>query len=148
MDLYELIASSFWPLVALILGIFYKKTIDQRKTVTLNLLPGVEVRLGEKEAHGDIGELIEELYNVYNRALKKEHQVFFVKLLKYDRDVTVGAVIPKFDRNNKEHIGMLRALRGLGMIKPETGGSWSADKIIVITKFGRKFAKFLKETKD
>ena len=143
MNLYELISTTLWPLVALTLGIFYKNSIENRKTVTITLLPGVEIKLGEKDAQGDVGELIHELNNIYNRLLKKSHKEFFLELLKSDKEKKVIEVIPNFDHDNKEHIGKLRALRGLGMINPVGGGKWEADKYITKNGFGEKFSKFL-----
>lgn len=148
MNLYELISNALWPLVVLFLGVFYKKMIDERKTVTLKFLPGVEITLGEKEANGELGDLIHELYNTFDKALKEDHQAFFIKLLKTDQNVSVNVAIPGFDRENKDQLGMLRALRGIGLIRPIGEGKWEADKIIEITNFGRKYKSFWIDKKN
>ncbi len=147
MNFYGFIAASFWPFVVLFLGIYYKKTIDSRKQVSIKMLPGVEISLGEKEAKGNLGQLFSELYCVYNRLLNTRHKKFFINLLHRADPSTVQEMIPDFDRNNRQHIGMLRGLRGLGMIEPEQGGTWKKETVILVTDFGRKFGTFLEQDK-
>ncbi|MCI5211345.1 MAG: hypothetical protein D3910_21750 [Candidatus Electrothrix sp. ATG2] len=85
--------------------------------------------------------------------LKPNHIIFFCNLFKYKGEPIVIDAIPSFNcesnewcqsKEGKEVIGMLRALRGLGLIQPREGGKWENKKHIEITKFGTEFKGYIK----
>ncbi|CAA6807401.1 MAG: Unknown protein [uncultured Thiotrichaceae bacterium] len=143
MNLYEFLSSAFWPIVVLVLGLIYKKSIDQRKTVEVEFLQTATLRLGEKQAEGDVGALIKELNKVFDSRLKRKHKDFLIKLVESGGEPTVEEAIPEFDRTNPNQLGMLRALRGLGIIHPAGYGKWESNKAIIVDGLGRELYKQL-----
>jgi len=127
------------------IALIFRKTIQSAKKVKISLT-GIEF-----EASGDEFALLFE--KTYSYLLKKSHIEFFCKLFKYKNMPTVIEVLPGFNRDSeewvnsdegKQAIGMLRALRGLGLIEPAGGGKWKSDTQIVITEFGKEFKSHIK----
>ena len=71
------------------------------------------------------------------------HKKYFQEILNSETKLHVEELISNFDRDNKDHIGALRALRGLGLIEPQGGGGWSNKSIIEVTAFGKVFVEYL-----
>ena len=103
------------------------------------------------EASGD--EFAQLFEKTYSSVLKKSHMKFFREIGRTSSPPIISEVLPGFDRDSKEWlesdqgtktIGMLRALRGLGLIEPQGGGRWELDSKIIITELGKEFKSHIK----
>ena len=130
----------------IVMALIFKKPITNAKRVKISLT-GIEF-----EASGD--EFAQLFEKTYSNVLKKEHIEFFCNLFSFQHTPIVKEVLPDFDRasddwkksdKGKQTIGMLRALRGLGLIKPNGGGKWKSDTQIVITEFGKEFKNHIND---
>lgn len=127
------------------ISLIFRKAINKAKKVKISL-KGIEF-----EASGD--EFAKLFEKNYSYLLKRTHINFFFELFNGKKFPMVVEVIPGFDRESeewvnskegREAIGMLRALRGLGFIKPKGGGKWLSNSNILITEFGKEFENYLK----
>lgn len=141
-----LITEAYWPTVILILAVFLKKPISnvlKERKIRLTLPNDISLSISSDVAEKTLTQLFTEFYLTYNRLLKPWHKYLFDKILAAKKELKVGELIQGFDHENKDHIGALRALRGLGLIEPRNGGSWSEKSVIEITSFGQIFVKYL-----
>jgi hypothetical protein len=150
--LKTLIEFGCWPAAVLILGLFYRKIILDiipKKDLEIALPGGIILKLTTKEAEKKLTELFNEFHFEYQALLRPEHKSFFQDLLsRKPNNPNVNELFIKhfgeqFDRNNEKHIGTLRALRGLGLIRPMDGGPWNGNSLIEITKFGNALTEKL-----
>ncbi|MEJ2307857.1 MAG: hypothetical protein P8Z78_00910 [Gammaproteobacteria bacterium] len=100
--------------------------------------------MSNEDAEQALSQVFTEFYLVFNKLLHPNQKEYFRIILNSETKLRVNELIVGFDRNNKEHIGALRALRGLGLIEPKGGGSWEGDSVIEVTKFGSVFVSYLK----
>ena len=141
-----LITESYWPLVILLIAFFLKRPISnvlKERKLRLTLPNDISFSISSDVAEKTLTQLFIEFYLTYNRLLKPWHKALFNKILAAKKELKVGELIEGFDHSNKDHIGALRALRGLGLIEPRNGGSWSTQSVIEISSFGQIFVKYL-----
>jgi len=129
----------------LVIALIFRKPISSAKKFKISLT-GIEF-----EASGD--EFVQLFKKTYLSVLKEGHIDFFCELGNTKTVPVIREVLPDFNRGSKEWlesdkgmktIGMLRALRGLGLIKPKGGGKWESDSKIIITELGREFKSHIK----
>ena len=102
-------------------------------------LPGLsEIEITPADAGGKISAILKEYLDRYESLLNHYQKDLYRRIVSKKSPVSVKELIPDFDRNNPEHIGALRSLRGIGLIVPEKEGSWSDNSIVVMTKFGQE----------
>jgi len=146
-NLTEIITKLYWPALVLFFIVMFRtpinKLIRERK-IKIKLPDGTEIMISDEEAEKTLSQLFNEFYVIYNKLLKPYMKLYFRCILKANRELYVKELIEGYDENKKEHIGTLRALRGLGLIEPKGGGSWSPDSIIEVTSFGKVFVDYLK----
>jgi len=161
MDFYQFLSNAITPVVALILGVLYKGVLENvllnsRKIIVKLPVLG-EIEVNSKEAGETLTELFLEFYSLFNQLLNDHQKQFFRDLLNKDLNresqPTVKEMIPEFNRENPEWektdegeviLGMLRALRGLGLISPVGTSDWQAHSKIEITRFGKALTEHLK----
>ncbi len=132
-----------WPVVVLILAVLYWKFITHRDRIEVSLPGGVQVQLSSKAAGQELSTLFREFHVVYRSLLKESERRLFRQFLACRGTPTVRDLLPNFSRESEEQLGGLRALRGLGLITPVGGGSWSEDSQITVTEFGRALITYL-----
>ena len=126
----------------------YANQADFIKTFSYETDKGIRISMNEKETQNVLKDFLETFFDSYEKLLNNEQKSLFLKILNERKLLKVDEVILNYDRSNPEHIGRLRALRGLGLIKPHEGGSWTGDTHIEITQFGEKITRFLNEKGD
>lgn len=142
----ELITKAYWPLLALFIVVIYRQSLEyilKKRELKFMLPNGVTATISSADAEATLNELFTEFYINYNTLVKTEQKKIFTDIVALERVVRVKELIPSFDRDNINHKGTLRALRGLGLIEPAGGGSWDPESIVLVTKFGRIFTKYL-----
>jgi len=132
----------FGVLVVLILRKPISTILRERK-LTLSLPNNITATITTEVAGKTLTRLFTEFYFTYNRLMRPWHKELFEKILVSETKLHVSELIPGFDRKDEEHIGALRALRGLGLIEPKYGGSWNGKSIIEVTSFGQVFVEYL-----
>lgn len=95
------------------------------------------------DAGAKISAILNEFKDRYESLLNDYQKDLYRKICNKSSTARVKDLLPDFDRNKPEHIGALRALRGIGLIVPEKGGTWRDDSYIIITKFRRAINEFL-----
>jgi len=143
--LLEMTRIAIWPLVAVIavvLGVFHAGKFH------LKTPAGFSFYFTRKEAKDLLQNFVESFLEVHNELLKEKHKHIYGALIKSDFPLKVKDVLPEFDRDNADQIGSMRALRGIGLIRPRGGGSWDKNKYIELTMFGKQFAKHSKRILD
>ncbi len=141
------ITDAYWPILVLFVAAILRKPISdvlRKRKLRLTLPNDVSFSIATDVAEKTLTNLFTEFYFTYNRLLKPSHKKLFETILLSETKLYVDELIPGFDRNNKEHIGALRALRGLGLIEPKHGGSWQNKSVIEITSFGKIFVEHLR----
>ena len=135
-----------WPAVVLILGLV--AVLKDRK-LSITLPTGTSVSLSPKEASEKLTRLFRTFQSQYDTLLRPEHRDFFQEVLRRGDDLPIvrDLLSEEFERTPKQ-IGTLRALRGLGLIRPEGGGKWRADSKILTTEFGEVFTEYTRETRS
>lgn len=113
---------------------------DFAKTFSIKTKDGEEVKISNK----GFEEVFDSIIDSFKKMLNDEQIALYQQLVSNDEPTLVSDVIPNFDRTNPNHIGMLRSLRGLSLIKPYEEGAWDSNKKIVLTELGRKIAKYIK----
>lgn len=141
MDYIGLAKIVAWPVVVLVLGILY---LFSRKNVGVKLPNGTEIKMTGEKAGSSLAELFEEFLNVYNSLLTERHKELFREILAAEGEPTVGHMIPGFSRDSEENMTALRALRGMGLIRPAQGKRWDAHSKIEVTKFGRALTTYIR----
>lgn len=107
-------------------------------------IPGMTtVEISPADAGSKISAILNEFKDRYESLLNEYQKDLYRKICNKSSTARVKDLIPDFDRKKPEHIGALRALRGIGLIVPEKGGTWRDDSYIIITKFGRAINEFL-----
>ncbi|HFQ81009.1 MAG TPA: hypothetical protein ENK33_06510 [Desulfobacterales bacterium] len=142
-----IITQAYWPFWGLLVALILRKpisTILRERKLTLSLPNNITATITTEDAGKTLTRLFTEFYFAYNRLMRPWHKELFDKILNSETKLYVNELIPGFDRNNEEHIGALRALRGLGLIEPKYGGSWDSKSIIEVTSFGQVFVKYLR----
>lgn len=146
-DLTHLVTQFYWPALVLTFIIIFRKPISailKEKKIRITLPGQASVQITAEDAEQTLSQVFTEFYLVYSKLLHPRHKEYFHTILNAETRLHVSELIEGFDRKNEEHIGALRALRGLGLIEPKSGGSWKPDSIIEVTKFGRVFVDYLK----
>ena len=146
-DLTQIITQFYWPGIVLLCVIIFRgpiSTLLKERKIKLTLPNNASVSVSSEDAGKTLSNLFTEFYVNYNVLLRSEHKRYFQKILQAETKLTVNDVIEGFDRGNKDHIGALRSIRGLGLIEPKGGGSWKAESVIEVTNFGKVFVEYLK----
>jgi len=149
-DLTALITQAYWPAIALACVVLFRKpinTILRERKIQLTLPNDISASITTETAKNTLTKLFTEFYVIYNSLLRPADKEYFEKILNSETKLHVRELIEDFDRENKEHIGVLRALRGLGLIQPKDGGSWKSESVIEVTSFGKIFVEHLKLNK-
>jgi len=115
MDWLEFGKVAVWPGVILLIVIL---GLLARRKISVEIANVGKLTLSSKEAGEKLSELFSEFDKVYKTLLKEEHRRFFRQVLDYEGTPPVKEMIPGFKRDSEEQLGMLRALRGLGLIAP------------------------------
>jgi hypothetical protein len=147
LDLSMMISGLYWPIVVLVVAILFRKGISKvlsSRQIKLSLPNNVSVSITSEEAETTLNQLFTEFYVAYRRLLRPWHKELFDRILASKTELQVNVLIPGFDTDNDEHIGALRALRGLGLIEPRYGGSWTPESLVEVTTFGKIYVKYLK----
>jgi len=145
---YDLLIGIAWPLAALLAVLALRKairTLVEKESISIQLPSGPLVHFSSKQAADTLSGLFRDFIEVYGRLLSEYQREVFRRILSYQTPPTVSAVIPGFNREKPEHLGCLRALRGIGLISPENGEKWNSDSRIVVTKFGTSLDKYLRQ---
>jgi hypothetical protein len=146
-NLTQLITQLYWPALLLAAMIVFRKPISailKERKIRITLPGRASLEISAADAEKTLSAVFTEFYVVYSKLLHPSHKEYFQAILNGETKLRVRELIEGFDRKNEEHIGALRALRGLGLIEPKSGGPWKADSIIEVTKFGRVFVDYLK----
>ncbi len=146
LDITQIITQLYWPAIVFAFIYIFRESIEKllkERKIKLNLPNEVGVEISSKEAEKALSQLFTEFYIIYHKSLRPDHRAYFHKILNTDTKLHVSELIEGFDRDNKDHIGALRALRGIGLIEPQGGGSWAADSVINVTSFGKVFVDYL-----
>ena len=110
-------------------------------------LPGLsEIEISPADAGSKISSILNEFKDRYESLLSEHEKDLYRKICDKSSSVRVKDLIPDFDRKKPEHLGALRALRGIGLIVPEKDRNWNGDSYIVITRFGRAINEFLNQS--
>jgi hypothetical protein len=143
MEIVNILRDYAWPLVVLIIALCFIFFRMENKNVLIKFL-GNEINITPKEAGEQLSMLFSEFYKEYGFLKDNEKQLFRLIL---DRQGTpkVQELLPGFTRENEIHLGTLRALRGLGLIKPVNGGKWRPEKEVTLTNFGKLVGNYLKD---
>ncbi len=156
MTYLEFFSLAITPLVVLMLGVLYKGLLEKVVTSFQSIkvkLPAIgEIEMSSVEAGEKLSELFSEFYTIYNQLLKEHERSLFRKILSLDHQATVSELLPEFKRDKKwlesdigeTQIGMLRAIRGLGLIAPVGGKEWKPESKIEVTKFGKSLTGYIK----
>lgn len=103
------------------------------------LIPGLsEIEITPADAGGKISAILKEFMERYELLLNYYQKDLYRRIISQKSPMSVKELIPNFDRKNPEHIGALRALRGIGLIVPEKEGPWDDNSKVVVTKFGQE----------
>ncbi|MBW2149762.1 MAG: hypothetical protein JRI22_22445 [Deltaproteobacteria bacterium] len=147
LDWSGIIIGAYWPFITVfIAGILrgpISKILTERK-LKLSLPNNISLSITTDAAERTLTRLFTEFYFTYKNIIKPWQKELFEKILKSETKLRVRELMPNFNRNDDKHIGALRALRGLGLIEPQYGGSWEAESVIEITSFGKIFVDHLK----
>ena len=157
-NLTQLITEFYWPALLLTAVFVFRGPIGeilkqvskilQKRKIRITLPGQASIEVSTEDAEQALSQVFTEFYLVFNKLLHPTHKEFFRTILNSEAKLRVNELIAEFDRNNKEHIGVLRALRGLGLIEPKGGGPWKEESIIEVTKFGKVFVNYLKLKDD
>lgn len=150
-SIYGLLVGIAWPLVALLIVLILRKTISkliEKDSISIQLPGGTVVQFSSRQAAEALSSVFRDFVEVYNdpHVLDAYRREVYRRILSYDKPPTVSAIIPDFDRENEMQLGCLRALRGIGLIRPEDGQKWNSDSRIVLTKFGVSLNKYLRNS--
>ena len=146
-DWTAIITQAYWPGFGLLAVVILHKPISsilRERKITLSLPNNIKATITTEDAEKTLTRLFTEFYFMYNRLMRPWHKELFESILASETKLRVNELISGFDRNNEEHIGALRALRGLGLIEPKYGGSWDGKSIIEVTSFGQVFVDYLR----
>jgi hypothetical protein len=113
--------------------------------VSFKIPNGPDIKLSSSDASKTFTALFAAFLAAYHDLLNPFQRGVYNQILTSEKPPIVSNIIPDFDRENKDHIGCLRALRGIGLIAPGDGGPWRADSRIVLTDFGRLLNTYLKD---
>jgi hypothetical protein len=114
-----------------------------KNKVKISLPGSSEIEITPADAGWKISSILKEFMERYESLLNNYQKDLYRRIISKKAPISVKELIPDFDRNNPEHIGALRALRGIGLIVPENEGSWDEKSLIVVTKFGQEINTLL-----
>ena len=146
---WDLLIAVVYALVACVVVFMLKQPLSSvlTKNKVKVSLPGLsEIEITPADAGGKISAILNEFMEQYKLLLNNYQKDLYRRIVSKKAPVPVKELIPDFDRNNSEHIGALRALRGIGLVVPEKDGSWDENSIIVVTKFGREINVLLERS--
>ena len=148
-NIYDLLIGIAWPLTALLIVFTLRAAIGslfKKHDIEIQIPNGPVLRFSSSEAAETLSALFRDFIEVYEALLNEYQREVYRRILSYKVPPTVSQIIPGFDRETKEHLGCLRALRGIGLIRPETDESWNKDSRVVVTKFGASLNKYLRNS--
>ena len=118
---------------------------DFAKTFSVQTEQGAKITMSDEESRAFIKDTFDALIEAYNGVLSESQRELFRQIADANRPLIVSKVIPNFDRNNPRHLGELRALRGMALIKPIEGARWDVGSRIILTDFGRKISSYIEK---
>jgi hypothetical protein len=148
-DIFDVIIGVAWPISILIIVLILRrpfKKLIEKDQISIQIPNGPRIQLSSNEASDVLSRLFNDFLLAYNELLNDYQKAIYRKILSHKDPPTVSELIPDFSRDNQDHIGCLRALRGIGLIRPGDNRSWTIDSRIVITKFGTSLNKYIKNS--
>jgi len=142
------------PLAVIIIVLIFAKDIKrllQDMTIHSVTITGILLKLD----NSDVKKTADYMHRAMDRLLKKEQWTVFSTILSsYDKsdpkivtEVLAWNLVrenegtgPGADDDSVEYLKTLRALRGIGLIRPEDNGTWNNESRIIVTEFGRYLA--------
>ena len=144
-NIYDVVAAFWWPSALLLTAVIFRKpltTLLHRREIRARY-GALELVVPGAEAENALQDVFAGFLEQYDRLLRPFHRKVMETVLRSAVPRRVDEVIEGFDREDSEHIGCLRALRGLGLVVPEGGGAWRPEARIEVTGFGRSLTKYL-----
>ncbi|QDU66189.1 hypothetical protein [Engelhardtia mirabilis] len=145
-NVYDVIAAFWWPAAVLLSAVIFRApltTLLRRREIRVRY-GSMELVVPASETESALQDVFAGFLEQYERLLRPFHREVMETVLRSVEPRRVDEVIEGFDRDDPEHIGCLRALRGLGLVVPAGGGAWSSETRIEVTAFGRSLTKYLR----
>lgn len=143
---FDVLIAVVYSVVAWILVFMLKQPLSSllTKNKVKVTLPGLsEIEITPADAGGKISAILTEFKDRYESLLNDYQKDLYRRIESSEAPVSVKDLIPDFHRSNPDHIGALRALRGIGLVVPDKKGPWNEASAVVVTKFGREISAFL-----